>query len=129
MAHHSFDNVLVWGVLKHTLPESHQRISEIMVEMWVKFAHGETPWEPFGSKEQCMIINESGVELRKRSNDSGRGHALWKVLDDHGLIADFSRLSEELCLRRSDLLSWTTSNPIVQTATGDIGRPAGDNVI
>jgi hypothetical protein len=26
MAHYSFDNALIWSVLKHTLPEGHQRV-------------------------------------------------------------------------------------------------------
>jgi carboxylesterase type B len=38
MAHHSFDNVMIWSVWKHTLPPAHQKISERMVEAWVKFA-------------------------------------------------------------------------------------------
>ncbi|KAF8855622.1 alpha/beta-hydrolase [Acephala macrosclerotiorum] len=37
MAHHSFDNVFIWSVLKHTLPPQHRRIGEVMVAAWIKF--------------------------------------------------------------------------------------------
>jgi carboxylesterase type B len=47
MAHHSFDNVLIWGVLGHMLPDVHQRVGDSMLEAWIKFVNGEDPWERF----------------------------------------------------------------------------------
>jgi carboxylesterase type B len=105
MAHHSFDNVLIWSVLKHTVPASHQRIGEVMVEAWVKFAHGEEPWERFDEKNRWMVFKTSGAKLMTREEDVGRGYEMWDRLDELGLVAQFAALSEEICLRRTDVLT------------------------
>ncbi|RDW57295.1 carboxylic ester hydrolase-29 [Coleophoma crateriformis] len=105
MAHHSFDNVLIWGVLKHTLLEKHQRISEVMQAMWVKFAHGEAPWERFGEEKKWMVFTTDGAEMRSKEEDAGRGYEEWDKLHALGLVADLANLSEELCIRRKDILT------------------------
>lgn len=108
MAHHSFDNVLIWGVLKHTLPEAHQRIGEVMTEAWVKFANGEEPWEKFGEKNRWMCFGIKGALLKDREqdeNDSGRDYAKWDRLHEVGLVGELADLSDELCIRRQDILT------------------------
>lgn len=105
MAHHSLDNVLIWGVLKHTLPERHQRISEVMQEAWVKFAHGEAPWQKFGDEKKWMVFKEDGAKMMSKEEDSGRGYAEWDKLHELGIVPEFSDLSDELCIRRRDLLT------------------------
>ncbi|KAF2808119.1 alpha/beta-hydrolase [Mytilinidion resinicola] len=97
MAHHSFDNVLIWSVLKHTLPEGHQRIGEVMVEAWIKFANGEAPWERFDDKKRWMVIKESGAKMMTREEDQGRGYEIWDRLHELDLIKDFADMSVELC--------------------------------
>ncbi|TVY92626.1 Para-nitrobenzyl esterase [Lachnellula willkommii] len=105
MAHHSFDNVLIWGVLKHTLPAAHQRISELMQEKWVKFAHGEAPWQRFGEEKKWMVFKEHGAQMMSKEEDVGRGYEEWDRLHELGLVADFADLSDEICLRRKDVLT------------------------
>jgi carboxylesterase type B len=105
MAHHSLDNVLIWGVLKHTLPEKHQRITEVMQEAWVKFANGEAPWKRFGEEKKWMIFKEDGATMMSKQEDTGRGYEQWDKLHELGLVADISGFSDELCIRRKDLLT------------------------
>lgn len=105
MAHHSFDNVLIWSVLKHTVPESHQKIGEVMVEVWVKFANGEEPWERFDRKNRWMVFKTSGAMLTTQEEDQGRGYEIWDRLHESGLLKEFADLSEEICLRRTELLT------------------------
>lgn len=105
MAHHSFDNVLIWGVLKHTLPEKHQRVSEFMQDKWVKFAHGEAPWDKFEVGRKWMVIKEQGPNMMSKEEDVGRGYEEWDQLHRLGLVAEFADLCDEICLRRKDVLS------------------------
>ncbi|CZR56851.1 uncharacterized protein PAC_06740 [Phialocephala subalpina] len=105
MAHHSFDNVLIWSVLKHTLPSQHQRIGEVMVEAWIKFANGEAPWERFDEGKRWMIFKESGAKMMDKEEDEGRGYEVWEKLHKLGLIEDLADLSDELCLRKSEVLT------------------------
>lgn len=104
MAHHSYDNVLVWGVLKHLLPQKQQQVGEKMSALWLKFANGEEPWEKFGDGHRWMVFNEEGATLKSRDEDQGRGYEIWDELHKQGIVGEFSKLSEELCLRRSELL-------------------------
>lgn len=104
LAHHSHDNVLIWSVLKHKPPPTQQRVSESMVEAWVKFANGEEPWERFGKNQLWMVFSEEGPQLKTRDEDQGRGYEVWDRLYELGLVGKFSDLSDELCIRRSDLI-------------------------
>ena len=103
-AHHSFDNVLIWGVLKHTLPDSHQKVGEVMTEAWVKFANGEKPWERFGENNRWMVFSPNSATLKTEAEDSERGYEKWQALHEAGVISDFSDLSDELNLKFAELL-------------------------
>lgn len=104
-AHHSFDNVLIWGVLKHSLPEAHQKVGRLMTEAWLKFANGEKPWERFEENGRWMVFSTSGAALKTESEDVERGYEKWEALHKAGLIAEFSDLSDELNLKTAELLS------------------------
>jgi len=103
-AHHSHDNVLIWGVLKHTLPTAQQAVSDKMVEAWVKFAHGEEPWEPFSEKNRWMVFDNEGATSKGKNNNTWRSYETWDKLHQLGLVADVCSLSDELCLRTSDII-------------------------
>jgi carboxylesterase type B len=104
LAHHSLDNVLLWGVLRHKLPEAHKTAGDLMVEGWVKFANGEEPWERFSKQERWMIFGLEGCKMASREEDDSWGYSIWEELRKNNLVQDMSLLSQELCLRREELL-------------------------
>ncbi|KAL2866133.1 Alpha/Beta hydrolase protein [Aspergillus lucknowensis] len=110
MAHHSYDNVLIWGVLRHLLPRAQQEISDQMVEAWVRFANGAEPWERHDKAGRWMVFTEEGAVLKTKEEDTGRGYEIWDELHSGGMVADLSELSNELCLRGSELRVGTSSN-------------------
>jgi carboxylesterase type B len=65
MPHHSFDNVMIWSVLKHALAPAHQKTSESIVEAWVKFANDKKPLERFDRQERWIIIKEDGLKMTR----------------------------------------------------------------
>lgn len=104
MAHHSFDNVLIWGVLRHRLPEGQQRMAGVLTEKWVRFANGLEPWERFADKRRWCYLGIEGAQMRAREENEGWGYALWEEIRRLGLVRDFMELGEELCIRRSELV-------------------------
>jgi hypothetical protein len=56
------------------------------------------------SEAEMDGVREEGAVLKTRDEDVGRGYELWEALHRHGLVAGFSDLSDELCIRRQDLL-------------------------
>ena len=106
LAHHSFDNVLLWGILKYTLPEPIQKVSDMMAEAWLKFAHGEEPWEPFAKAHRWMVFKwDNSARMASREEDDSWGYRIFDQIQKDGLVADVENLALELCLRREELLS------------------------
>ena len=104
LAHHSFDNIPVWGVLRHAVPEAYRRAGDIMQEAWIRFAHGEEPWERFNKGKRWMIFRLEDSQIATESRDEDRVYDIWEQLDERGLVGDLFDLSVELCLRRRELL-------------------------
>lgn len=105
LAHHSYDNVLVWGILKHTLPPQQQKVSEAMSKAWLQFANGESPWERFENGQKWMVFGDGELKMKNKEEDSDRGYKRLDILHEKGLMEDLSRLSEEMCLKNSETLS------------------------
>ncbi|CAK7202865.1 hypothetical protein SEUCBS139899_005592 [Sporothrix eucalyptigena] len=89
LGHHSHDNVLLWGVLRHTLPLVQQAVSDTMVKAWIMFANGEAPWPAF-SKEtpEYMVFDGEGSSLKKKTDETGRSYGTWDALHKEGLVGD-----------------------------------------
>ncbi|CAK7231344.1 hypothetical protein SBRCBS47491_007899 [Sporothrix bragantina] len=105
LGHHSHDNVLLWGVLKHTLPPAQQAVSDSMVKAWVTFANGEAPWPAFSrDSPEWMVFDGEGSSIKSKTEETGRSYATWDALHAQGLVGDVCRFSDELCLRRGDLV-------------------------
>ncbi|CAK7236589.1 hypothetical protein SCUCBS95973_009658 [Sporothrix curviconia] len=106
LGHHSHDNVLLWGVLRHTLPPAQQAVSDSMVRAWVTFANGGAPWPAFSrDKPEWMVFGGDGSSLKgKTTAGTGRSYETWDALHAQGLVGDICRLSDELCLRTGDLV-------------------------
>jgi carboxylesterase type B len=109
IAHHSFDNVLVWGILKTTLPPAQQEISEKMSEAWLRFANGMSPWERFGDNQRWMVVEETGMTMKDRLEDERRGYSRFDRLHKEGLVGDLGNFSDNLCLVTSEVLSLNTA--------------------
>ncbi|KAL4876813.1 Alpha/Beta hydrolase protein [Aspergillus karnatakaensis] len=105
LAHHSYDNVLIWGVLRHVLPQQ-QKIGDRMMEAWIRFACGEEPWERHDRAGRWMVFSEDGAQMKSKEEDRERGYEIWDELHRKGLVADVSGLSSELCLRGGELVPW-----------------------
>ena len=104
LAHHSFDNVLIWGVLRHLLPAAHQQVGDRMQEAWIRFSGGEEPWERLNTRGRWMVFGLDESKMLTEEEDDGRGYKVWRELDRHGLVSSLAALSDELCLRRQEVL-------------------------
>ncbi|KAI8722865.1 Carboxylic ester hydrolase [Fusarium sp. LHS14.1] len=103
LAHHSLDNVYVWSLLRDHLPPSHREISAKMSSMWLKFANGQEPWERFDKSGRFMIFQEGQCELKTAEQDAARGYRVWEEIEREGLLDDFHKVTEELCMRWEEI--------------------------
>ncbi|CAH0050690.1 unnamed protein product [Clonostachys solani] len=103
LAHHSLDNVYIWSLLGQHLPASHRQVSAQMSKMWITFANGNDPWERFDKSGKIMVFQPGEGVLKTVEEDSARGYKKWEEIEHIGLLNDFHRLSDELCMRREEL--------------------------
>lgn len=103
LAHHSLDNVYVWGLLKHMLPPQQQRVSEKMSEAWIAFANGKEPWERFDKQRRFMVFEDDKVDMRSVEDDASRGYAIWEEIEREGLMQTFGEVASELCMRWDEI--------------------------
>lgn len=104
-AHHSFDNVLIWGILRHTLPASLFNVADSMTEAWIKFSAGRDPWEKLSEKGKYMVFGPEGAAMKSRQEYDGRDYKILDRLHELDLVPDLANLSDELCIRRSELIA------------------------
>lgn len=109
LGHHSHDNVLLWGILRHTLPPAQQAVSDRMVAAWVSFANGDAPWPSFSASDPRWMVfdvdgGKDGSSLKCKADNTNRSYTTWDSLHEKGLVGDVCRLSDELCLRTGDLM-------------------------
>ncbi|KAF2115004.1 Alpha/Beta hydrolase protein [Lophiotrema nucula] len=111
LAHHSLDNVYIWGLLRHMLPPQQQKVSADLAQAWLKFANGREPWAPFSKNGTWAVWTNTKLEERTIEQDKDRGYAIWEELEAFGkekgiglaLIDDFYDLCDDLCMRRRQL--------------------------
>ncbi|VUC33949.1 unnamed protein product [Clonostachys rosea] len=103
LAHHSLDNVYIWSLLGQHLPASHRQVSAQMSKMWITFANGNDPWERYDKSGKIMVFQPGEGVLKTAEEDSARGYKKWEEIENLGLLDDFYRLSDELCMRREEL--------------------------
>ncbi|CAH6719823.1 hypothetical protein CLIB1444_02S17304 [[Candida] jaroonii] len=99
-AHHSLDNVYVWNLLKESLHERDRPLSDQMSKSWVLFANGVESWEPYGEHNNIMVFGEEG-----KSGLAGENRhkvSIWKKIIDLGLVEEFGRVCEDICLARTN---------------------------
>ncbi|ODQ65975.1 alpha/beta-hydrolase [Nadsonia fulvescens var. elongata DSM 6958] len=106
-AHHSYDNVFVWGTLSPELDEARLKLSKEISIAWISFANGQAPWNEFHQNQQYRIFDSDNNQekYRTREQDAARGYSTWKALQVEGLFETVRRLGEELCLKRQNLLN------------------------
>lgn len=104
-AHHSLDNAYVWGWLKKTFPENLWELSEKMTKTWLDFANGKLGWEPYKTNKKAMVFGDEGNlgKLVTEEEDTSRVHkySIWKKIIETGLVEEFGRVSEDICLLRT----------------------------
>lgn len=105
LCHHSFDNVLVWGVLEHTLPPEQQEIGKAMRSMFIKFANNVEPWEAFEHVGKFCIFGPKDVKQQTNNEFDRESYQRWDKIKQEGLVEPLWKLSEELNLQRRRLLS------------------------
>lgn len=103
LAHHSLDNVYIWGLLKHLLPPHQQKVSETMTECWLRFANGQDPWERFDKSGKIMIFEDDKCVMKTVQEDAARGYEKWEEIEKAGLLDDFQFLCDDLCMRRREM--------------------------
>lgn len=104
LAHHSLDNVYIWGLLRDRLPPKQQKVSAKMLECWIKLANGVEPWPRFDESGKQMVFHNDGWNLRTLEEDADRGYAKWDRVIEAGMMNDFHRVADEICMHRSKLL-------------------------
>ncbi|KAI1337536.1 Alpha/Beta hydrolase protein [Xylariaceae sp. FL0016] len=105
LAHHSLDNVLIFGVLRHTLPPAQQKLSEEMMSAWIKFANGIEPWERFSVNGRFRVWGPETSSMQMKEEYDGEAYRAWEKLDQEGLVVKLTEMSDELCLKRRALLT------------------------
>ncbi|KAF9869968.1 hypothetical protein CkaCkLH20_12577 [Colletotrichum karsti] len=103
LAHHSLDNVYVWSLLRDHLPAHHRKVSAEMSRMWLDFANGKEPWERFDKQGRFMIFQEDCCVMKTVKEDAVRGYDVWEKVEGEGLLDDFHRVTEELCMRWKEI--------------------------
>jgi carboxylesterase type B len=116
LAHHSLDNVYIWGLLKDHLPEHHHAVSAKMSEYWLRFANGEEPWERFDKHGKFMIFEDDQCVLKTVEEDKERGYAKWEAIEREDWLDDFRWLCDDLCMWRREML-----DPSVKPKVMDVG--------
>lgn len=107
LAHHSLDNVYVWGLLRDHLPPHQRPVSAKMSECWLAFANGREPWDRFDRSGKVMVFEDDKWSTRTVEQDKDRGYQIWEVIEAEGMVNDFHDLSDELCMRRSEIIDPT----------------------
>jgi carboxylesterase type B len=127
LAHHSLDNVYIWSLLKHLLPAHQQPVSAEMTRAWLAFANGHEPWARFDANSEFMVFEDAKWGLRTVQEDAARGYAVWEEIDRAGLMRDFGRLADELCMRHEEICD-PESKPrmLVVEDFADLGISAGN---
>lgn len=106
LAHHSFENIFIWSVLRHTLPPAQVAQSKRMSGMWLQFANGKAPWEQFGAEGKMMVFGPKGrAEVKTREQDKDRGYDKWEQVRKAGLVDQWGLLADDICMRRRDILN------------------------
>jgi carboxylesterase type B len=111
LAHHSLDNVYIWGLLRHLLPPHQQKVSSDMAQAWLKFANGQEPWRSFGENKTWAVWTNTKLEERTVEQDKDRGYAIWEEIERYSkektgglvMVDDFYDLCDDLCMRRRQL--------------------------
>ncbi|CAI6097295.1 unnamed protein product [Clonostachys chloroleuca] len=114
LAHHSLDNVYIWSLLSEHLPASHRQVSAQMSEMWITFVNGNDPWERFDKSGKVMVFQPGEGVLKTVEEDSARGYKKWEEIERIGLLDDFHRLSDELCMMREGLTNAAVAPRVLQ---------------
>lgn len=105
LAHHSLENIFIWSGLRSTLPAVQQEQSKRMAGLWLRFAKGDEPWSRFGLDQRLMFFGPNGTaEVNTATSDSVRKYSRWETIYEQGMMDDFGRLSDELCILRRDIL-------------------------
>ncbi|KAG9767953.1 hypothetical protein KCU88_g7359, partial [Aureobasidium melanogenum] len=134
LAHHSLDNVYVWSLLRDHLPPQQQEVSKLMSAAWLKFANGVEPWPRFDVNRSLMIFGDDKAQMVRAEDDHKRNFKIWEEIEDQGLLQDFGRLADELCMRHEEILDANAKPRALQVADfADLGistalLPGGLNI-
>jgi hypothetical protein len=94
-----------------------------MAGLWLRFVQGLKPWPRFGPEHQFMTFGPNGTAMmRQASEDMDRGYKKWATIRHEGLMNDFGRLSDDLCILRRAIL-WILEFPTA--AYGHLRPPVG----
>lgn len=76
--------VFLYNNEKALWPESAQKVSSKMADVWTAFAYGEEPWEPFTSSNQFMRFGPAGeCSIRSIEDDKTRDYGYLGWLRGH----------------------------------------------
>lgn len=104
-AHHSLDNVYIWGLLKETLRPEDKKLSEEMTKVWIDFANGKTVWPKYKESRKAMVFGDDGRlgRLLSEEEDTNRTkkYQIWKEIIESGLVEEFGKVCEDICLNRT----------------------------
>lgn len=108
LAHHSLDNVYVWGCLDHTLDREQKQLSQYMGKSWIEFANGGSPWRSYNGHRDStgsatgnvMTFGPQGKYQERQQNNNQERVGIWKEIVDRNMVQELGKVSEGLCWRR-----------------------------
>lgn len=84
VSYHGQCALYLYCVENDALPIGSQRLAEDMARLWIAFAHGARPWEPYTTDERFMRFGPQGeVGLKDRHSDETRDYAYLEWLREH----------------------------------------------
>jgi len=81
---HGQCGVFVFNTERDTWPESAQKVSLEMANLWTGFAYGKEPWLPFSAGKKFMRLGPSGeCSMRDFEDDETRDYGYLSWMRDH----------------------------------------------
>jgi carboxylesterase type B len=80
IAHHALDLEYTFGNFLEGFPEKEDvNLSKALMRLWIKFAHGEAPWEDYASGKALYITPDAEVTVVPREQVTTRR---WNAYDE-----------------------------------------------
>ncbi|KAL3487247.1 Alpha/Beta hydrolase protein [Aspergillus germanicus] len=101
-AYHSFDLLFVFLTMYEELTREQQRLADAVHEAWIRFAHGEAPWEEYRlGRRWCTLGPDGKMDMVANGGGGARKHSRVKTLLRRAdVVPGFARAVEDVSIKR-----------------------------